>query len=165
MQTSRPLRWLRFLFVFDQFVAGAAQGKPFVDPIKVSGYVQLHPETKIDLYAVATVQFPGGILGQLACGVGLPQENGLHVSAGYLYTENSTPDSTYTPALPDSNRSFYSAGLGYTAGNFSFDLAWHYSDGGTRTVSGSPPSLLGSTADGKYKNSLNAISASAGWRF
>ncbi len=92
-------------------------------------------------------------------------ENGLHLSAGYLYTENSTPDATYTPALPDSNKSFYSLGLGYTAGNLSFDLAWHYGDGGTRTVKGSPPSLIGATADGTYQNSLNAYSISAGWRF
>jgi long-chain fatty acid transport protein len=92
-------------------------------------------------------------------------ENGLHVSAGYLYTENSTPDATFTPALPDSNKSFYSVGVGYNSESFSFDLAWHYGDGGTRTVTGSPPSLLGTTADGTYKNSLNAVSISAGWHF
>ena len=92
-------------------------------------------------------------------------ENGLHVSAGYLYTENSTPDATFTPALPDSNRSFTSLGLGYTAGGLSFDLAWHHAASGARTVTGSPPSLIGATADGTYQNSLNAIALSTGWRF
>ena len=92
-------------------------------------------------------------------------DNGLHLSAGYLYTENSTPDATYTPALPDSNKSFYTLGAGYKSGAFSVDVAWQYADGGTRTVTGSPPSLIGATADGSYKNSLNAFSLSAGWRF
>lgn len=88
-----------------------------------------------------------------------------NVSAGYLYTENSTPDSTYTPAVPDSNRSFYSLGLGYVGGAFTADLAWHYADGGRRTVTGSPPSLIGATADGTYDNSLNAFAFSLTWRF
>jgi len=90
---------------------------------------------------------------------------GWHASAGYCFTQNSTPDSTYTPAVPDSNRSFYSLGVGYKSDRFSADLAWHYGDGGNRHVSGSPPSLIGATADGSYKNSLNAFSLSLGVRF
>lgn len=88
-----------------------------------------------------------------------------NVSAGYLYTENSVPDSTYTPVVPDSNRNFYSLGLGYTSGHLGANLAWHYADGGTRTVTGSPLSLLGTSADGTYKNSINALSLSLEWRF
>lgn len=88
-----------------------------------------------------------------------------NVSAGYLYTENSTPDSTYTPAVPDSNRSFYSLGLGYSSGNLGANLAWHYADGGSRTVTGSPASLTGATADGVYENSINAFALSLEWRF
>ncbi len=88
-----------------------------------------------------------------------------NVSAGYLYTENSTPDATYTPAVPDSNRSFYSLGFGYTSGNIAANVAWHYADGGTRTVTGSPPSLIGATADGTYKNSINAFALSLELRF
>ena len=88
-----------------------------------------------------------------------------NVSAGYLYTENSVPDATYTPAVPDSNRSFYSLGVGYSSGNLAANLAWHYADGGTRTVTGSPPNLLGGTADGSYKNSINAIALSLELRF
>jgi long-chain fatty acid transport protein len=88
-----------------------------------------------------------------------------NISAGYLYTENSVPDSTYTPAVPDSNRNFYSLGLGYSSGNLGANLAWQYADGGTRTVTGSPPSLIGATADGTYKNSINALALSLEWRF
>ena len=87
------------------------------------------------------------------------------VSAGFCYTENSTPDATYTPAVPDSNKAFYSLGVGYHSGNFSADLAWQHGAGGSRHVAGSPPSLTGATADGSYVNSLNAFSLSLGLHF
>jgi len=62
-----------------RLVAGAAQGQPFANPIKVTGFTTLYPEAGTDSYAVASAQFPGGILAQLAAGVGLNQENGLRV--------------------------------------------------------------------------------------
>ena len=92
-------------------------------------------------------------------------EGGWHASLGYCYTQNSTPDATFTPAVPDSNRSFYSLGVGYKSDRFSADFAWHYGDGGSRHVTGSPPSLIGATADGTYRNSLNAFSLSLGLHF
>ncbi len=91
--------------------------------------------------------------------------HGFLVSAGWCFTENSTPDATYTPAVPDSDRAFYSLGAGYRGKQFTVDLAWHYGDGGDRRVTGSPPSLIGATADGSYKNSLNAFSLSVGLKF
>lgn len=90
---------------------------------------------------------------------------GWHVSAGLTYNENSTPDATYTPAVPDSNRLIYNLGGGYKNGRFSVDVAWQYGDGGTRHVTGSPPSLIGATADGSYKNSINGFSVSLGLHF
>jgi predicted dehydrogenase/diketogulonate reductase-like aldo/keto reductase len=70
-----------------RLVAGVAQGLPFANPEKLAGYARLHPETGTDLYAVATAQFPGGILGQLATGIGLNQDNGVRVfgSEGSLH--------------------------------------------------------------------------------
>jgi len=88
-----------------------------------------------------------------------------NVSAGYLYTENSTPDSTYTPAVPDANRNFYSLGIGYNAGSIGANLAWHHAHSSPRTVTGSPPSLIGATADGTYDNAIDAFSLSLEWRF
>ncbi|MBL9215815.1 MAG: outer membrane protein transport protein [Opitutaceae bacterium] len=90
---------------------------------------------------------------------------GWNVSAGYVFTENSTPNDTFTPAVPDSDRSFYSLGTGYESGNLSAHLSWHYADGGSRTVTGSPPSLIGATADGTYENSINAFALSLELRF
>ncbi|MCE0522120.1 MAG: aldo/keto reductase [Methylacidiphilales bacterium] len=78
-----------------RLIAGAAQGLPFANPEKITGYARLHPEAGTDLYAVASVQFPGGILGQLAAGVGLKQDNGVRVfgSEGSLHlpTPNGPP--------------------------------------------------------------------------
>jgi long-chain fatty acid transport protein len=91
--------------------------------------------------------------------------HGWLVSGGYCFTENSTPDATYTPAVPDSSKAFYSLGVGYHAERFSADLAWQYGDGGHRHVAGSPLSLTGATADGTYANSLQAVSLSLGLRF
>jgi predicted dehydrogenase len=70
-----------------RLVAGVAQGKAFADPVRVAGFARLHPETGTDLYAVASLEFAGGILGQLACGVGLRQDNGVRVfgSEGSIY--------------------------------------------------------------------------------
>jgi len=70
-----------------RLIAGAAEGKPFAEPVRLSGFASLHPETKVDLYAVASAQFPGGILAQLATSVGLNQENGVRVfgSEGSLH--------------------------------------------------------------------------------
>jgi len=62
-----------------RLVAGAALDRPFAEPLKLSGSAKLHPYTGVDLYAVATAEFPGGILAQLAAGVGLTQDTGLRV--------------------------------------------------------------------------------------
>ncbi len=92
-------------------------------------------------------------------------DNGWHVSVGYTYTEDSTPDATYFPAVPDSNRNFYNLGFGWRGQRLSADFAWQYADGGKRTVTGSPPSLILATADGTYDNSLSGLSFSLAWKF
>ena len=70
-----------------RLLAGAAQGLPFVNPSRITGCAQLDPATGTDLYALATAQFPGGILGQLATGVALDQEEGVRVfgSEGFIH--------------------------------------------------------------------------------
>jgi len=90
---------------------------------------------------------------------------GWNVSGGICYTENNTPNATFTPAVPDSDKTFYSLGLGYRGAGFSADFAWQYATGDARRVTGSPANLLGATADGSYKNSINAFSLSLGYKF
>jgi predicted dehydrogenase/aryl-alcohol dehydrogenase-like predicted oxidoreductase len=70
-----------------RLVAGAALGLPFANPVRLTGCACLDPGEGTDLYAVASAEFPGGILAQLATGVGLNQDSGLRVfgSEGSLH--------------------------------------------------------------------------------
>lgn len=53
-----------------RLVAGAAVGEPFQNPISVTG-AGILCETGVDVLASASLVFPGGILGQISCGVAL----------------------------------------------------------------------------------------------
>jgi predicted dehydrogenase/diketogulonate reductase-like aldo/keto reductase len=87
-----------------RLVAGAAQGKPFANPTKLTGFAKLHSGVGTDLYAVAAAEFPGGILAQLATGVGLNQDNGLRVfgSKGSLHLPNP-----FTPSREGGSSSIF----------------------------------------------------------
>lgn len=61
-----------------RLIAGAAAGKPFLDPTKVSGMARLG-ESGVDEWAAATLQFPNGIIAECSCAVSLGQENVLRV--------------------------------------------------------------------------------------
>jgi predicted dehydrogenase len=74
-----------------RLIAGAAQGLPFAEPEKITGFAQFHPETGTDSYAVASARFPGGILAQLAAGVGLTQGSGVRVFGTEGSLELPTP--------------------------------------------------------------------------
>jgi predicted dehydrogenase len=50
-----------------RFIAGAAVGKPFADPVGVRAHGVIGP-SGVDTFTAATVEFPGGIIAQLACG-------------------------------------------------------------------------------------------------
>ena len=90
---------------------------------------------------------------------------GWRVSAGYIYNQNSVPDATFNPLVPDQNRQFVSVGVGYRGRHFNFDAAYQYGFSGTRTVSGNMPSPAGQTADGNYDYTSNAFAVSVGWHF
>ena len=92
-------------------------------------------------------------------------DNGWSVSGGYIFNENSVPSAYYTPLVPDQDRHFFSVGTGYSGQRFNFDAAYQFGYGPTRTVTGSPVSATGQTADGKYGFESHALLLSAGWRF
>ncbi|MEM6822797.1 MAG: aldo/keto reductase [Verrucomicrobiota bacterium] len=58
-----------------RLIAGAVEGKPFLDPTSVQGMGELIEETGVDAYAVASLKFPNGILAQVSTGVLLRQKN------------------------------------------------------------------------------------------
>ena len=69
-----------------RLVAGAALGRPFVDPIEVSGMGHLG-ETGVDDYAIGMLEFPNDIVAQVSTGVQLNQENAVRIygSEGSIY--------------------------------------------------------------------------------
>src|SRR5207244_2753310 len=64
---------------------------------------------------------------------------GWHVSAGYVFNENSVHTSNYTPLVADLDRHFFSIGTGFKGRRFDFDFAYQFGYGPARTVSGSTP--------------------------
>ncbi len=73
-----------------RLVAGAAQGLPFADPVSLNGVARLSEETGVDLWASASALFPGGVVAQLACGVGLRLENHVRIDGteGWIEVRN-----------------------------------------------------------------------------
>ena len=84
----------------------------------------------------------------------------LHISLGYIYNQNSIPDSTYNPLVPDSSRHLFSAGLGGKfLEHYSWDLAYQFIYGPTRDVQ------IGSNVDGGYRLIAHGVSLSLGYHF
>jgi predicted dehydrogenase/aryl-alcohol dehydrogenase-like predicted oxidoreductase len=67
-----------------RFIAGAVSGKPFLDPIKVSGTAHLG-QAGTDEWAAATLEFDNGIIAQVSCAIFIKLENVLRI----LGTEGS----------------------------------------------------------------------------
>src|SRR5690606_14139448 len=61
-----------------RLIAGAAAGKPFLDPVKTLGVAHLG-EQGTDEWASAVLKFPNEIIAEISCSVSLQQENVLRV--------------------------------------------------------------------------------------
>lgn len=61
-----------------RMIAGAAQGRPFAEPVRVEG-VAIPAPTGVDAAAGALLEFPAGILAQLTCGVSLSRPADLRI--------------------------------------------------------------------------------------
>ncbi|MDB5541059.1 MAG: oxidoreductase [Devosia sp.] len=72
-----------------RFIAGASAGKPFLDPVKVSGMARLNAEGTDD-WAAALLQFENGIIAEVSCSVFVNQENVLRIlgSTGRIEVPN-----------------------------------------------------------------------------
>jgi long-chain fatty acid transport protein len=93
-------------------------------------------------------------------------DNGWHVSAGYIFNQNSVPSAHYNPLIADEDRHFFSVGVGRKGKQFDFDVAYQFGFGPDRTVSGSAPNpVTGQTADGTYGFISHAIAVSVVWHF
>ncbi len=82
-----------------------------------------------------------------------------HVSAGYLFSENSVPNESFNPSVPDSNRHVFSVGFGRKFNRYTWDIAYQYAYGPSRRID------QGTAADGTYRFESHALSLSFGYRF
>lgn len=89
--------------------------------------------------------------------------NGWAVSAGYIYSENSIPDATFKPSVPDSDRHVFSVGVGREGKKFSWDVAYQFAYGPERSIN----SLGGPLAsiNGGYTFNSHAITVTFGFHF
>ena len=83
---------------FSRLIAGADVGQPFANPVAVSGAVNLHPETGVDVWAAATLQFASGMVAQVSTSIAVTQDNcarvygtkgWLHVAQPWIPTKES----------------------------------------------------------------------------
>lgn len=84
---------------------------------------------------------------------------GFNVSAGYIYSENSVPNESFNPLIPDSNRHVLSVGVGQTKERLNWQLAYQYAYGPSRKIEN------GTAGNGDYHFNSNAISLSVGYKF
>ena len=87
------------------------------------------------------------------------------VRAGYIFSENSVPTSTFSPNLPDSNRHVFSVGFGYDSKDkavllstlgLSVDLVYQYALSEDRTIPAGK-SVASPLVDGKWQSSSHAV--------
>jgi long-chain fatty acid transport protein len=93
-------------------------------------------------------------------------DNNLHVSGGYIFSENSAPEASFNPIVPDSDRHIFSAGVGGQYKKFRWDAAYQFAYGPSRTVGNTTLVLpVGSSAAGKYEFFSHAIGLTVGYGF
>lgn len=116
----------------------------------------------VDLYWKASWMYGAGVTRYF--------NRGWHASLGYLFNQNSVPDTYYSPLIADLDRHFVSVGFGRKGSRLDFDLTYQFGYGPPRTVSGStPPSrpaaFAGQNADGTYDWISHALLVSVAWGF
>lgn len=88
---------------------------------------------------------------------------GWRVSGGYMFVENTSPNATFNPLVPDSDRHIFSLGVGKKYNKFSWDIAYQLAWGPSRTVANA--AFPESIANGTYEFLSHAISINFGYRF
>lgn len=87
--------------------------------------------------------------------------NGCFVSAGYFFSENSSPDRNFTPIVPDSDLHLGSVGFGHHGKDWDWAAAYHFGYNHERVVSGSQPG----GADGTYRTFNQAFNVAVTFKF
>ena len=88
---------------------------------------------------------------------------GWFVSAGYIYSENSSPSKDYNPLVNDDNLHLGSVGFGHRGQRWDWTVACHFAYNGSRNVTGS--ASPGGIANGTYETFNNAVNIAATFKF
>lgn len=86
---------------------------------------------------------------------------GLSASAGYFFSEASTPEKDYTPLVPDTDLHVGSLGLVYKYHHWTYALSGQIIGGGYRTVN----EAANTAVNGSYKLFTPTVAFSIGYRF
>jgi long-chain fatty acid transport protein len=78
------------------------------------------------------------------------------VRAGYAYSQNSVPNSTFSPLVPDSNYHLFAVGAGYSTQSWDLNVAATYIYRETHSVAGSVDSPL---VNGTWNNHMYGLMA------
>jgi long-chain fatty acid transport protein len=87
--------------------------------------------------------------------------------AGYIFSQNTVPTSSFSPTLPDNNRHVFSAGVSFAAGRVSVDFTYQYSLTEDRTIKNSNDANFDGTGDlnGKWSSNANALMLTSTFKF
>lgn len=92
--------------------------------------------------------------------------DGWFISAGYFYSTETSPSSTYTPAIPDTALHVGSFGVGHGTDKWRWVVTGQLIAGGKRDIDDSQPNpFTGESANGKYQLIVPAISVSLTRKF
>jgi long-chain fatty acid transport protein len=83
---------------------------------------------------------------------------------GYLFSENSQPQNSYTPLVPGNDRHVFSLGVGWRGKTRGVDLSYAYVFYPTRVISGAASSPA-NQYDGSYNHQWHVLSLSITQRF
>lgn len=93
-------------------------------------------------------------------------KNQFLLSAGYIFSENSVPDETFTPFNPDADFQLGSIGISSREGKIGWSFGYHFAYNGGRDVTGNQTgSLLGETADGEFRTLNHAVNLALRFSF
>jgi long-chain fatty acid transport protein len=76
------------------------------------------------------------------------------VRGGYAFSQNSVPESTFSPLVPDSNYHLAAAGIGYTTDRWSLDVAYEFIYRERRHIHDGVNSPI---VDGTWDNHMNGV--------
>ena len=99
-------------------------------------------------------------------GVTRQLDDGWFISAGYFYSSETAPSSTYTPAIPDTALHVASLGVGHQTDKWRWVVAAQLIAGGKRNITDSQPNpFTGESANGKYQLIVPTLSVSLSRKF